>query len=160
MTEYQIQNNTRRCTISGRELQPGEKYFSVLFDENGAFVRRDYSAECWSTPPEGAFSFWCGKLPLEQGPRRAPIDDEMLFECLRRLEGETEPAKIKFRYVLALLLLRRKKLKLVEAHRDGDHDVLVLHAPLRGERVSVIDPQLSDEEMNAVQDEVFEVLGW
>jgi hypothetical protein len=76
------------------------------------------------------------------------------------MDGENEPAKIKFRYVLALLLMRRKKLKLVEAHRDGDQDVLVLHAPQRGERVSVVDPQLSEEEMNAVQDEVFEVLGW
>lgn len=160
MTDYQIQNNTRRCTISGRELQPGEKYFSVLFDEQGTFVRRDYSAECWSGPPEGAYSFWSGKLPQEQGARRAPIDDEMLFECLRRMDGETEPAKIKFRYVLALLLMRRKKLKLVEAHREGDHDVLTLQSPQRGERVTVIDPQLSDEEMNAVQDEVFEVLGW
>src|SRR4051794_35091584 len=139
MTDYQIQNNTRRCTISGRELQPGEKYFSVLFDEQGSFVRRDFSAECWSSAPEGAFSFWAGKLPLEQGARRAPIDDEMLFECLRRLDGEMEPAKIKFRYVLALLLMRRKKLKFVEAVREGDHDVLTLQSAQRGERVTVID---------------------
>jgi hypothetical protein len=160
MTDYQIQNNTRRCSISGRELQPGEKYFSVLFDENGAFVRRDYSAESWSGAPEGAYSFWSGRLPLEANVRRPTIDDEMLIDCLGRMNGETEPAKIKFRYVLALLLMRRKRLKFVEAHHEGDHDILILHSPQRGERVTVIDPQLSDQEMNAVQDEVFEVLGW
>ena len=76
MTDYQIQTNTRRCSISGRELQPGEKYFSVLFDENGAFVRRDYSAESWSAVPEGAYSFWAGRLPLEANARRPPIDDD------------------------------------------------------------------------------------
>ncbi len=160
MTEYQIQTNTRRCSITGRELQPGEKYFSVLFDEQGAFVRRDYGAESWSGAPEGAYSFWSGRLPLEANARRPPIDDEMLFECLRRMHAETEPAKIKFRYVLALLLMRRKRLKFVEAHHEGDHDVLILQAPQRGERLTVIDPQLSDQEMSAVQDEVFEVLGW
>jgi hypothetical protein len=160
MTDYQIQTNTRKCSISGRELQLGEKYFSVLFDENGAFVRRDYSAESWSGVPEGAYSFWSGRLPLEANARRPPIDDEMLFECLKRMDGETEPAKIKFRYVLALLLMRRKRLKLVEARHEGDRDILILQSPQRGERITVIDPQLSEQEMNAVQDEVFEVLGW
>ena len=160
MTDYQIQTNTRKCSITGRELRPGEKYFSVLFDENGAFVRRDYSAESWSAVPEGAYSFWSGRLPLEGTPRRPGIDDEMLFDCLRRMDGETEPAKIKFRYVLALLLMRRKRLKFVEAHHEDDHDILILQSPQRGERITVIDPRLSDQEMNAVQDEVFEVLGW
>ena len=160
MTDYQIQTNTRKCSITGRELQPGEKYFSALFDENGAFARRDYSAEAWTGVPEGAYSFWSGRLPLDSDARRPPIDDEMLFDCLRRMDGETEPAKIKFRYVVALLLMRRKRLKFVETRHEDDRDLLVLQSPQKGERVSVIDPQLSDQEMNAVQDEVFEVLGW
>jgi hypothetical protein len=45
MTEYQIQPLTRRCASSGRELQPGERFFTVLRDEGGQFVRQDYSAE-------------------------------------------------------------------------------------------------------------------
>ena len=160
MTDYQIQTNTRKCSITGRELQPGEKYFSVLFDENGAFVRRDYCAESWTVVPEGAYSFWAGRLPLESDARRPPIDDEMLFDCLRRMEAEIEPAKIKFRYVVALLLMRRKRLKFVETRHEDDRDLLILQSAQKGERITVIDPQLSDQEMNAVQDEVFEVLGW
>ena len=114
MTDYLrgIQTNTRKCSISGRELQPGEKYFSVLFDENGAFVRRDFSAESWSGAPEGAYSFWSGRLPLEANARRPPIDDEMLFDCLRRMDGEIEPAKIKFRLsVVAFSSARAKPLE-------------------------------------------------
>jgi hypothetical protein len=160
MTDYQIQSNTRKCFLTGRELQPGEKYFSVLFDENGALARRDYAAEAWSGAPEGAYSYWSGRIPQETGARRPPIDDDMLFDCLRRMAGESEPAKIKFRYVLALLLMRRKRLKFAEARREDDREILILHSPQRGERFSVIDPQLSDQEMNSVQDEVFEVLGW
>ena len=41
MTEYQIEANTRRCVVSGRELKPGEKYYSVLTDEGGKFQRRE-----------------------------------------------------------------------------------------------------------------------
>jgi hypothetical protein len=160
MTDYQIQTNTRRCVVTGRELQPGDRFFSALFDEKDGLVRRDYSAESWTGAPEGAYSYWSGRIPQDTAARRPPIDDEMLFECLNRMAAEIEPAKIKFRYVIALLLMRRKRLKFAEAHREGDHEVLVLHSPQRGERFNVIDPQLSDEEMNSVQDEVFEVLGW
>ena len=35
MTEYQIQANSRRCVLTGRELLPGEKFYSVLLDEAG-----------------------------------------------------------------------------------------------------------------------------
>ena len=63
MTEYQIQPNTRRCAVSGRELKPGERYFSVLLDEAGKFVRKDYGAEAWQGPPADAFSFWAGRVP-------------------------------------------------------------------------------------------------
>src|SRR5438093_3859570 len=70
MTEYQIEANTRRCALSGRELRPGEKFYSVLFDEGGKFQRRDYSTEVWQGPPPNAFSFWTGHIPLaEENPR-------------------------------------------------------------------------------------------
>ncbi len=160
MTDYQIQSNTRKCFLTGRELQPGEKFYSVLFDENGALVWRDYAAQAWSGAPEGAYSYWSGRIPQETAARRPPIDDDMLFDCLRRMASESEPAKVRFRYVLALLLMRRKRLKFAETQLEGDSEVLVLRSPQSGERFTVIDPQLSDQEMNTVQDEVFEVLGW
>ena len=43
MTDYQIQASSRRCAATGREIRPGEAYYSALLDEGGAFVRRDYS---------------------------------------------------------------------------------------------------------------------
>ena len=111
MTEYQIQPNTRRCAVSGRELKPGERYFSVLHDEAGKFVRKDYGAEAWQGPPADAFSFWAGRVQAAGARTPPPIDDDMLLECFQRLEGRTEPAGENFRFVLALLLMRRKQLQ-------------------------------------------------
>src|SRR5438874_495900 len=105
--DYQLQPNSRRCSASGRELKPGEVYFSVLLDEGGKFVRRDYGREAWQGPPEGAFSFWSGRVPAREADRRPPVDDDLLLDCFARLEGQSEPARVSFRYVLALLLMRR-----------------------------------------------------
>ena len=160
MTDYQIQNSTRRCAATGRELQPGERYFSVLLDEGGKFVRQDYSQEAWPGPPRAAFSFWQGRISSPSAPRRAPIDEEMLLECFHRLEGEQGPDKVRFRFVLALLLLRKKRLRLAEARQEAGQEVLVVHCPKSGGRYAVVDPQLADAELESVQDDVFDVLGW
>jgi hypothetical protein len=161
MTDYQIQASSRRCAVTGREIAPGERYYSVLLDRGDSFVRQDFSPEAWRGPPENTFSFWQGRLPLAGGaPKRQPIDDELLLDCFARLEGELEPGKQAFRYVLALLLVRRKRLRLEETRREGGQEVLTLRDGRSKARYLVIDPGLPDGELESVQDEVFEVLGW
>jgi hypothetical protein len=160
MIEYQIQPNTRRCAQSGRELQPGEKVYSVLLEADGKWVRQDYSSEAWQGPPHGSFSFWAGRIPPGEQNQRTPIDDDLLLDCLERLEGEKEPARVNFRYVVALLLMRRKRLRFEEARTEGAQEVLVLRCVRTRNTHRVRNPQLSEEEMAAVQDEVFRVLGW
>jgi hypothetical protein len=160
MNEYQIQPNTRRCAATGRELRPGEKVFTALLEEGHQFVRRDYSSEAWQGPPPGAFSFWCGRVPDREEAKRPRIDDEMLAECFQRLEGQTEPGRVNFRFVVALLLMRRKRFKFEEARKDGGQEVLVLKCAKTGARIEVVNPALTDEQMAAVQEEVFQVLGW
>ncbi len=160
ITDYQIQPNTRRCTATGRELRPGERFWTALIEEGGKFLRRDYSSEAWQAPPEGAFSFWCGRVPASDEKRRPRFDDELLVDCLQRLEGQTEPARVNFRFVVALLLMRRKRLKFEETRKDGDSEVLCLRCARSGARHDVVNPRLTEEEMIAVQQEVFKVLGW
>jgi hypothetical protein len=160
MTDYQIQQNTRRCTTSGRELKPGERFYSVLLLEGGTFVRNDYAAEVWQGPPEGAFSFWAGRVPTGEQPKRLRIDDDLLADCFQRLDGMTEPAQVNFRYVLALLLMRRKRFKIEEIHGADGHELLKVRCVRSGNEYELPNPQLTEDEMLAVQDEVFKVLGW
>ena len=160
MTEYQIEASTRRCAATGRDLKPGEKYYSVLLEEAGRLVRRDYAGEAWKGPPEGAFSFWAARVPAQEDGRRPRIDDDLLADCFQRLEGQTDPGRVNFRYVVALLLMRRKRFKFEEARTDGGQEVLSLRCVRTRALHHVINPRLTEEEMAAVQEEVFKVLGW
>ena len=160
MTDYQIQPNTRHCTVTGRELRPGEKFYSVLLQEGGKLVRQDYAAEAWQGPPDGAFSFWSGRVPAAEQGRKLRIDDDLLADCFQRLEGQSEPAQVNFRYVVALLLMRRKRFKFEEARAEGGQEVLRLRCARTGAQYDVVNPRLTEDEMVAVQDEVFKVLGW
>ena len=160
MIDYQIQANTRRCAITGRELLPGDQFYSVLLDEGGKFIRQDFSREAWPGPPPSAFSFWTGRVPRGEANRRPRIDDDLLLDCFCRLEGQTQPDRVNFRYVLALLLMRRKRLKFEEARIDGESETLFLRCPRSGAHYQAVNPRLTEEQMATVQEEVFKVLGW
>ncbi|OAI45407.1 hypothetical protein AYO44_12935 [Planctomycetaceae bacterium SCGC AG-212-F19] len=160
MTDYQIQANTRRCAATGRDLRPGESIYSVLLDQAGKLVRHDYALDAWPGPPAGAFSFWRTRVPMDAESRRPRIDDELLLDCLLRLEGQGEPERIQFRYIVALLLLRRKRLKFEDTHVADGVETLRLRDTRTRRLHEVVNPRLTDAQMAAVQDEVFRVLGW
>jgi hypothetical protein len=160
MTEYQIQANTRRCAATGRELRPGEVIYTVLLDQEGKFTRQDYALDAWQGPPPNGFSFWRGRVPQEAETRKLRIDDDLLLDCLHRLEGQIEPDRVQFRYIVALLLLRRKRLKFEDARVEDNVEILRLRCSRTRRQYEVVNPRLSDEQMAAVQDEVFRVLGW
>jgi hypothetical protein len=160
MINYQIHGPARACAATSRELKPGERVFSILRDENGQFVRTDYAADAWPGPPTGAVAWWAGRIPETGKAARPTINDDLLADCFEHLSGTTDPARLRFRYVVALLLMRRKRFKFEDARKRGDRDTLVLRDGKTGRRHEVDDPQMTDPEMDAVRDEVFRVLGW
>jgi hypothetical protein len=160
MTDYQIQPNTRRCVVTGRELQPGERYYTALLEEGDQFVRQDFSSEAWQGPPVGAFSFWTGRVAEPHEPVKPRFDDDVLEECFQRLDGQTEPSRVNFRYVVALLLIRRKRLRFEGTIEEEGVEKLELRNLRTSDRYLVANPQLTDEQMAEVQTEVFRVLGW
>ena len=100
MLDYQIQPNTRPLLLRYRtRAETGRAAaYSVLLDEDGKFVRRDYEcrgvAGCAAV---GALQFWVGRIPTGDVKKRPPIDDELLHEVLHAyLEGEMEPRRVNF----------------------------------------------------------------
>ncbi len=76
------------------------------------------------------------------------------------LAEETDPEKVRFRYVVALLLLRRKQLQFENTRHDGEQDYLQLKCSKTGNLFEVLDPHLSDSDIAGVQEEVVKLLGW
>ena len=160
-TDFEIQGPTRTCAITGRTLSTGDRFYAVLTEEAGKFVRKDFAADAWQGPPAGIIAFWQGRVPASDKPRKPTFNDELLMDWFQHLSGNPEPSRMNFRYVVALLLMRRKRLKFEDVVRtdDGSHVLLVRDAKT-GARSEIADPRLSEAEITAVQDEVFQVLGW
>ena len=158
--DYEIQGPTRVCSVTGQVLDAGMRFYAVLIEEDGKFVRKDYAASAWQGPPPEAIAFWMGRVPASDQPRKPTFNDDLLLDCFHHLEGATEPNRIHFRYVVALLLMRRKRLKFEDMTREGEATALIVRDIKTRKRHLVADPRLSEDEIAAVQDEVFRVLGW
>ena len=159
--EFDIGGPARVCAATGRELRAGERIYSALADEAGKFVRRDYAADAWAGPPAGTVAFWAGRVPASDKPRKPTFNDDLLLDCFHHLAAAADPDRVNFRYVVALLLMRRRRLKFEDLRQaaGGGHVLLVRDAKT-GARHEVADPRLTEAEIGAVQDEVFKVLGW
>src|SRR4029079_1923924 len=126
MTNYEIHGPARTCAASGRELRPGDKVFSVLWEEADRFVRKDYAAEAWPGPPNRAIAWWVGQIPETGRHAKPTINDDLLVDCFEHLADTTHASKLRFRYVVALLLMRRKRFRFEDARSQGEQETLVV----------------------------------
>ncbi len=161
MTDYEIQGPTRVCQATGRELKPGDRFHAVLLEQGGKLVRMDYAAEAWVGLPPDAIAHWSGRISTAEKPRKPVVNDEALLVCFDRLKDSRDPDGLNFRYVVALLLMRRKRFRFEDVIRDASGRDLLLLKDIKGGAVhQVADPRLTDDQITTVQAEVFRVLGW
>lgn len=131
---------------------------AALFERDGGLVREDICQDAWQSAPEGAFAWWQTRVPVNGAPLRQHIDEGLVYDCFLRLEGETDPQKVNFRYVLALWLLRHRKFKFEEVHKDDRGEWLVLREPRIRKLHQVFDPHLNEEAIGQVQQDVEKML--
>jgi hypothetical protein len=149
--EYHVKPIGKTCAVSGAELVPGRGCYSALVEQDGQLVRLDYSEEGWAGPPPGAIGYWKCIVPQPEAPKARPLDPDALLRYLEQLSEDANPAQEKFRYVLALLLLQKRRLRIEGARQDGEIEYLELIGT-HGEGPFVVrDHHLADEEIEQLQ---------
>ena len=155
--DYEIPRCTRHCSITGRELTPGEVYYSAVVADGAELVRRDFCREAWKGPPEKVVGWWKSQIPGADAKRMHWAPNDVMLQLFEQLEGQ--PEKLAMRYVLALLLVRRRVIRLEETERDErGREMLVLYCPRRDltYRTPVAVPD--ESHVNQIQDELARLL--
>jgi len=127
--DYEIQACTRHCHATGRELAPGEPFFSALVEEGATLARYDYAVEAWQGPPPGSVGWW--KSQREASSKHSSgAPNDVVLDVFQRLDGDA--AAEDMRYVLALFLIRRRVLRLEETEKDDQgREMWVVYCPRR-----------------------------
>jgi hypothetical protein len=160
LSEWQIKSRSHSCARTQARFSNGEVIYTLLFREGPDFRREDISEAAWLSRPETVepFSFW--KSTYEDPPPAPPepLPKESVEAHLRQLIQEDQPEKINARYILALMLERKKTLKQVDVRENGDERILIYEHAKTGEVFLILDPRLQLDQIDAVQNEVYAFL--
>ena len=152
--EYQFRPIGKKCAATGADLIPGSQCHSVLVERDGELLRLDYSEQGWTGPPPGTIGAWKCFVPKPVEVRHEPLDTSALMRCFEQLTEEASPAREGLRYILALLLMKKRRLRLETSRLDGDDEYLQL-AGAQGEGAcEVRDLSPTDEEVQQWQREL------
>jgi hypothetical protein len=152
--EYQFRPIGKKCSATGEDLIPGERCFSVLVEKEGDLQRLDFSEAGWKGPPEGTLGVWKCVVPKPAEVRHEPLDTTALMTCFEQLTEEASPAREGLRYILALLLVKKRRLRLEGSRAEGEDEYLQL-AGAQGEGAyEVRDLNPGDEEVQQWQREL------
>lgn len=164
MNEWNIQSRARACEACGRTFADQEHYHTLLFDERHDFRRSDVCAACWKKMFEegardrkGFISYWQG---VYEAPAPAPdvIQKDTAESLLRKLIELNDPRYIPAGYILAVMLERKRLLKVKEQLTRDGHRVFVYEHPGTGDLFSIIDPDLQLDQLEEVQRDVAHLL--
>lgn len=152
--EYSIRPIGRVCAATGQELSAGAVCRSALVARDGRLERLDFLASAWGEAPEGTIGHWRSRVPVPSKPQARRLDVEELFAEFERLEETGHMQVRRLRYVLALLLLQKRRLELDGSRLDGEIEYLVLIGTKGEGPFEVRDEQLDAEEIASVEEQL------
>jgi len=158
MTEYEISKTRGQCSVSGRVFAENESFYTVLLETPQGYERRDIAPECWSGPPEGAVCHFKARLPEKSQPRKTIVDDAVLVDFFRRLEKAEDEHKLRFRFVLSLVLLRKRLLKYERTDRTAAGEFWEMRLTRDKTVHRVFHPSMNEQEIDALTRELGAVL--
>jgi hypothetical protein len=156
--DYEVQRCTRRCAASGRELADGETFYSVLLADGNAVRRVDYASEAWTGPPTSdVLGWWRSQMPTREQKKGRLAPNDVLLGYFHELDHQ--PHEQDTRYVLALLLVRRRVLRLEETQSAPDgRNELVLYCPREDATYRVRDASPDEARVAEIQRRLSELL--
>lgn len=163
--DYNITRPSGQCTTCHRPMQPGEEFIATIRQAGEEFARADYCPGCWDGCPQKGLDdpqvlgVWRTRLPEPKERRKLFLDDDVLVSFFQRLEGAAEPVKVQFRFVLALILMRKKLLVYDRSERTPDGgEVWTVHLKGTDAPCRVVDPQMDDENIAEVSQQLGQIL--
>ncbi len=149
--DYSFKAIGRSCAASGVELTPGTHCRSALVERDGRFERLDFAQSAWPGPPQGTVGHWRSRVPVPTAPQARRLDADELLRQFERLEETGHEQVRRLRYVLALLLLQKRRLELEGSRSEDEIDFLILVGSKGEGPYEVRDERLNPEEIAAVQ---------
>src|SRR5688572_850075 len=118
MIDWNIQSRARECQSCQHSFASKEPFHTLLFDQKHGYERLDVCGRCWTSQysqgaadRKGYISHWQSFFTLPPAQPPEAIKKETAETLLRKLVQENDPKHLAARFILAVMLERKRMLK-------------------------------------------------
>jgi hypothetical protein len=159
MAEWKIRRRAEACGACERAFEEGERYVSTLAVSEEEIAREDTCTTCWAertTSADDELFFWYTRHEADK-KRAFQLDLASLEALFEKLGGREETGARELRFVLCLLLMRKRLLKLEKVVRGADGEAMLVRKPRRKDTVKVFVFDFTPERLTELKGELREV---
>ena len=160
---WSIKSRAHCCAVSEQHFEDGESFYTAIFPdpESSGYLRKDFSIEAWEKRSEEQgtpFSFWKSTYHAPVKEEEVEVTEESPEDLLRRLIEEDEEHTENARYILAVMLERKKQLVEADNQPTATGIIRIYEHRKSGDVFIVKDPNIPLDEVEHVQQEVATLL--
>ncbi len=153
--DFEVQKFTRVCAVTGRELAPGETFYSYLVRDGAETIRKDVASSDWNGPPDDCLGWWKSEVPDPKSRKLNWAPHDVMLHYFS--ETENDPTKADVRFVLALLMIRRRIFRLEDTEVDDSGNEVLRVFCARNESeyavpVTAVTPERAQEVQAIISD--------
>jgi hypothetical protein len=165
INEWNLQSRAHACQACHKQFADKESYHTLLLAEKQQYLRLDICDGCWesqyregASDRKGFISHWQG---VYQAPPAAPpeaIQKESAESLLRKLIETDDPKHGPVCYILAVMLERKRLLKVKQEIQREGRRIFIYEQPRTGDIFTITDPNLQLNQLEEVQRATAELL--
>jgi hypothetical protein len=164
MNEWNIQSRAHACGACNRPFVDKQPFHTLLFDEKAGLRRMDVCQACWAhentaslREHKGFLSYWHGVYEAPT-PHVEVIRKDTAESLLRKLLESNDPRYGPAAYILAVMLERKRLLKVKEQFTREGRRCIVYEQPKTGDLFAITDPDLKLDQLAQIQHDVAHLL--
>lgn len=162
---WSIRSRATHCALSERAFAEGEVFHTAIYfdPETSGYLRRDVGIDVWAqeVAERKPIAYWRTTYsPTIVEAKPEVTSKESAMALLQRFIEEDDPMTENARYILALMLERKRILSPTATKEVDGSKILFYENKKTGEVFIVRDPDLLLSELAQLQDEVAMLLGF
>ncbi len=136
-----------RCGHCARPFEPGDVLQSRLYEQPSGYERADFCEACTPPADRAPVAAWRSRRAEPSARRSAAFDRETALSFFRRLADPSTSEQAQFRFVLGMLLWRKKVLRFDRSDRTREGEVWSFHTVGSDESFELAVPDLDESRL-------------
>ncbi len=132
---------------------------AALVESSTGFERADVSLEHWDEfDRRNVLAFWQAVMPRHEAKKKLFVDDSVLSDLFERLADATDESKLHFRFVLGLVLMRKRLVIYDTTEIAGDREIWRVRLKGRDDAFELLNPKMNEQQIVEVSQQLGQIM--